>query len=95
MSDVLLAPRLMTLKEAAAFLRMSMSSLYQNKQIPRYRLPGTRRWLYDKDELLAYIKGYSQASASELSTGRPYANPELFLAVSKRPAYRRDPKYKY
>jgi hypothetical protein len=56
MSDALVAPRLMTLKEAAAFLRMSMSSLYQNKQIPRYRLPGTRRWLYDQDELLAYIK---------------------------------------
>jgi len=46
----------MTLKEAARFLRLSPSSLYQNKQIPRYRLPGTRRWLYDKDELLAYIK---------------------------------------
>jgi hypothetical protein len=56
MNDVLMEPRLMTLKEAAAFLRMSMSALYQNKQIPRYRLPGTRRWLYDKDELLAYIK---------------------------------------
>jgi hypothetical protein len=56
MSDVLVEPRLMTLKETAAFLRMSMSTLYQNKQIPRYRLPGTRRWLYDKEELLAYIK---------------------------------------
>lgn len=46
----------MTLKEAAAFLRYSTSSLYKRTDIPRYKLPGSKDWRYDYTELLAWAK---------------------------------------
>jgi predicted DNA-binding transcriptional regulator AlpA len=46
----------LTLAEAAQFLRMSRSSLYQRKDIPRYRRPGSRVMLFDQDELEAWLK---------------------------------------
>lgn len=46
----------LTLQEAAKFLRMSRSNLYQSQNIPRYRLPGSRRWLYDQEELEALLR---------------------------------------
>jgi excisionase family DNA binding protein len=36
-------PEIMTLAEAAAYLRLSKSTLYQRKDIPRHRIPGSRR----------------------------------------------------
>lgn len=46
----------LTLAEAAHFLRMSRSSLYQRKDIPRYRRPGSRVMLFDQDELEAWLQ---------------------------------------
>lgn len=46
----------LTHAEAAQFLRMSRSSLYQRKDIPRYRRPGSRVMLFDQDELEAWLK---------------------------------------
>ena len=46
----------LTLTEAAQFLRMSRSSLYQRKDIPRYRRPGSRVMLFDQDELEAWLR---------------------------------------
>jgi predicted DNA-binding transcriptional regulator AlpA len=46
----------LTLAEAAQFLRMSRSSLYQRKDIPRYRRPGSRVMLFDQDELEAWLR---------------------------------------
>jgi len=48
--------RPLSLREAAEFLRMSRSSLYQRKDIPRYRRPGSRVMLFDQDELEAWLK---------------------------------------
>lgn len=48
--------RPLTLHEAAQFLRMSRSSLYQRKDIPRYRRPGSRALLFDQDELEAWVR---------------------------------------
>lgn len=48
--------RPLTLQEAAQFLRMSRSSLYQRKDIPRYRRPGSRALLFDQDELEAWVR---------------------------------------
>ena len=48
--------KLLTLIEAAVFLRMSKSSLYQRKNVPpRYRRPGSRVILFDQDELEAWL----------------------------------------
>jgi len=46
----------LTLAEAAQFLRMSRSSLYQRKDIPRYRRPGSRVMLFDQDELETWLQ---------------------------------------
>ena len=48
--------KLLTLPEAARYLRMSRSSLYQRKDIPRYRRPGSRVVLFDQEELEAWLK---------------------------------------
>jgi predicted DNA-binding transcriptional regulator AlpA len=44
------------LAEAAQFLRMSRSTLYQRKDIPRFRRPGSRVMLFDQDELEAWLR---------------------------------------
>ncbi len=46
----------LTLKEAAAFLRYSTSSLYKRTDIPRHKLPHSKDWRYDREELLAWAK---------------------------------------
>ncbi len=48
--------KLLTVPEAAQYLRMSRSSLYQRKDIPRYRRPGSRVILFDEAELEAWLK---------------------------------------
>jgi predicted DNA-binding transcriptional regulator AlpA len=71
--------RPLNLQEAAQFLRMSKSSLYQRKDIPRYRRPGSRTLLFDQDELEAWvmtgrIDSTSQGSISNL-IGDPVGIP--------------------
>lgn len=47
---------IMTLAEAAAYLRLSKSTLYQRKDIPRHRLPGSRELRFLKQELNAWLR---------------------------------------
>jgi len=47
---------IMTLAEAAAYLRLSKSTLYQRKDIPRHRIPGSREVRFLRDELLSWLK---------------------------------------
>lgn len=47
---------IMTLAEAAAYLRLSKSTLYQRKDIPRHRLPGSRELRFLKEELTAWLR---------------------------------------
>ena len=47
---------IMTLAEAAAYLRLSKSTLYQRKDIPRHRLPGSRELRFLKSELTAWLR---------------------------------------
>ncbi len=46
----------LTLKEAAALLRYSTSSLYKRTDIPRTKLPGSKDWRYERETLLAWAK---------------------------------------
>ncbi len=48
---------LLTPDEAAAFLKISKSTVYQRRDIPRYRLPGSRTIRFDEAELLEWAKG--------------------------------------
>ncbi len=47
----------MTLAEAADFLRFSRSTIYQRHDLPRHRLPGSRQIRFLRSELLAWMKG--------------------------------------
>jgi len=57
----------LTLIEAAAFLRLSKSTLYQRKDIPRYRLPNSRALLFDREELEQLLK---QGRTGGITEGR-------------------------
>lgn len=48
---------ILTPEEAADFLRLSRSTLYQRQDIPRHRLPRSRQIRYLRSELLAWLKG--------------------------------------
>ena len=47
---------LLTLEEAAAYLKVSKSWLYQNRQVPRHRIPGSTLLRFDQEELLGWVK---------------------------------------
>jgi excisionase family DNA binding protein len=94
--------KLLTLPEAAKYLRMSRSCLYQRKDIPRYRRPGSRVVLFDEEELEAWLKrGHTvvrdaflsdteqtceQVSGEETSKGD--------LAIEGNPVYHRNARYR-
>ena len=69
----------LNLQEAAQFLRMSRSSLYQRRDIPRYRRPGSRVMLFDQDELEAWLK---QGRIEETNVPIPVAQESQAPPVS-------------
>lgn len=80
---------IMTLAEAAAYLRLSKSTLYQRKDIPRHRIPGSREVRFLRDELLTWLKGGDVVAASH--------PPEVLILPLDRPAgtvYHRNPRYR-
>lgn len=92
----------MTLAEAAKFLRMSRSSLYQRKDIPRYRLPGSRAMLFDQDELERLLKEGRlrdyKGTPLEHSHIREQESPEAtgasVLEISHERVYHRSARYR-
>ena len=84
----------LTLKEAAQFLRMSRSSLYQRKDVPRYRRPGSNVYLFDQDELEAWLK---QGRVSEPAITMPAPSTEAddkVVEISQQRVYHRSARYR-
>ena len=85
----------MTPNEAADFLRLSRSTLYQRPDIPRHRLPGSRQIRFIRSELLAWIKGEKQGGvvcATEESDSR---QPEMaMIDIDGQRVYHRDSRYR-
>ena len=94
--------RPLTHSEAAQFLRMSPSTLYQRKDIPRYRRPGSRVMLFDQDELEAWlkqgrIKGIGERPDRNLGGQEQQRQGEsqaLLVDIPTRPVYHRNPRYR-
>jgi len=91
----------LTLAEAAQFLRMSRSSLYQRKDIPRYRRPGSRVILFDEDELEAWLKqgrfsSVDKAALEKSQTTCQHAPEDKSIVVdmSAQPVYHRNARYR-
>ena len=80
---------IMTLAEAAVYLRVSKSTLYQRKDIPRHRMPGSREVRFFKDELMAWLK-HGEVRTSETAT-----DGSVFpLDSAHGTVYHRNPKYR-
>lgn len=94
--------KLLNLIEAAGFLRMSKSNLYQRKDIPRYRRPGSRVMLFDQDELEAWLRQGRIDSQSESALEMPattelHQAPEITAGVvdiSSQRVYHRSDRYR-
>jgi excisionase family DNA binding protein len=94
--------RLLTLSEAATYLRMSRSSLYQRKDIPRYRRPGSRVVLFDQQELETWLKRgrtfVQEAFASDnehlRQKGSSGETSKEVLAIEGEPVYHRNARYR-
>jgi predicted DNA-binding transcriptional regulator AlpA len=90
----------LTLAEAAQFLRLSRSSLYQRRDIPRYRRPNSRVMLFDQDELEAWMK-QGRIDGSEPTLERSptelHQAPEVAAGVvdiSSQRVYHRNGRYR-
>ena len=91
--DLFIEREVMTLAEAADFLRLSKSTLYQRGDIPRHRLPGSRELRYLRSELLGWLKAESagQSASEEVSDN---VTPVVALAVQTKSVYHRNPRYR-
>lgn len=90
----------LTLAEAAQFLRMSRSSLYQRKDIPRYRRPGSRVILFDEYELEAWLKQGRLGSLDKADTEKSQTTKQRapedtsnVVDISPQPVYHRNARY--
>ncbi len=94
--------KLLTLAEAANYLRMSRSSLYQRKDIPRYRRPGSRVVVFDQAELEAWLKQGRVAIQGVVSIEDPVQEEQTpakegtkgLLEISTDPVYHRNLRYR-
>ena len=86
MSLDLVSSPFLTLKEAAAFLRYSTSTLYQRQDIPRTKLPGSKDWRYEKQALLAWATSVApQRLVPQPEPAKPAAeNPQATRPVPRR-----------
>jgi excisionase family DNA binding protein len=94
--------KLLTLPEAAKYLRMSSSNLYQRKDIPRYRRPGSRVVLFDQEELEAWLKQGRFAVQNVVPIKNPSRQEQLpvgeiskeVLEIPRDPVYHRNGRYR-
>jgi hypothetical protein len=90
---------IMNLVEAADFLRFSVSSMHQRKDIPRHRVPGSREYRYLRSELLAWLTGEHQTvrvsespSAVQVHLSEQHTQP--VMDISSKHVYHRSPRYR-
>ncbi len=75
------------------YLRLSKSTLYQRKDIPRHRLPGSRQIRFIKSELLAWVTGeWAAQTGGEIEMEA--RQPHLTLATKTKPLYHRNARYR-
>ena len=84
---------IMTLDEAADFLRVSRSTLYQRRDIPRHQMPGSRQCRFLRSELVAWLKGEIVPLDDDKSNEKSDQSPPA-LEVECKPLYHRNPRYR-
>jgi hypothetical protein len=87
----------LTLAEAADFLRLSVSTMHQKRNIPRHRLPGSREYRYLRSELLMWLKGVPHTGNEAVSTGETQPieqHLQQVVDISSQHVYHRNPRYR-
>ena len=85
----------LTLREAALFLRYSTSSLYKRVDIPRYRMPGSKDWRYDKAELLAWVRSGSSSLENRMAPkSEPAESSSANTSALRQVPRRRSSRYR-
>jgi predicted DNA-binding transcriptional regulator AlpA len=69
---------LLNVEQAAQFLQVSKSWLYQHPEVPRHRIPGSTLLRFDQDELMAWVKSKTKS-------------PET---IEEHSVYHRNPRYR-
>jgi predicted DNA-binding transcriptional regulator AlpA len=78
--------KVLTLLEAAKYLRVSRSWLYQRKDVPRHQIPGSRSIRFFEEELALWLQGNDAHEAASPGTPKAHANS---LATSQPSGYYR------
>jgi predicted DNA-binding transcriptional regulator AlpA len=84
----------MTLEEAAQFLRFSRSTMYQRHDIPRHRVPGSTAIRYLRSELLSWLKGDYAARSPTEGAEPVHAQSEVGMDIGHKPLYHRNARYR-
>jgi hypothetical protein len=87
----------LTLAEAADFLRLSISTMHQKRNIPRHRLPDSREYRYLRSELLMWLKGGQgvvDESTSVSQTHLVEQPVQPVVDISSPPPYHRNARYR-
>jgi len=66
--------KVLTLLEAAEYLRVSRSWLYQRKDVPRHQIPGSRSIRFFEEELALWLKGHDAHESASPGTPETHAN---------------------
>jgi len=66
---------LLTLEEAALFLKVSKSWLYQHPEVPRHRIPGSHLLRFDQEEMMVWLKSGNASKGEREMTKVYHRNP--------------------
>jgi len=86
---------ILTPDEAANFLRLSRSTIYQRPDIPRHRLPGSRQIRFLRSELLSWMKGEPVGTMEDtlgVSVPEPQETPMIDIPNGR--VYHRNGRYR-
>ena len=93
-SIVSVGHEILTPDEAADFLRFSRSTIYQRRDIPRHRLPGSRQIRFIRSELLAWMKGEPHCGGEGPTGESDSTQPETTIDIASGRVYHRNTRYR-
>ena len=86
---------ILTPDEAADFLRLSRSTIYQRPDIPRHRLPGSRQIRFIRSELMAWMKGEHHGGVEGTTGESDSTQPEMaMIDIVGGRVYHRNARYR-
>jgi predicted DNA-binding transcriptional regulator AlpA len=66
---------LLNVEQAAQFLQVSKSWLYQHPEVPRHRIPGSNLLRFDQEEMMVWLKSGKASKGEREMTKVYHRNP--------------------